>query len=846
MIALDAFRAGLGDRYVVERELGRGGMATVYLATDTKVGRQVAIKVLHPDLSAQLGAERFRREIQIATQLAHPNILALYDSGESAGYLYYVMPFVLGESLRERLTRERQLPIEDAVRIGVQVANALDFANRHGVVHRDVKPENILLEDGNAVVADFGVARALYAAGDGTKLTQTGMAIGTPHYMSPEQALAEKNIDGRSDQYALACVIYEMLAGQPPFTGASMQQLAMRHAIDTVPPLRVQRQTVSQELEAVILRALAKAPADRWPSLKDFAQALVAPTNITWSWRSATLAMNRTSYRSPRERLVRGALAAGALAVAVGGGSIAWKQTRSARADAAESRLDPRRLAVAYFTDGSGNGALGHLADGLTESLIQQLARVDQLDVVSAEGVAPFRGRDVPRDSMAEALQAGTLVLGSVDAEGERVRVTVKLVDGESGAERDTRTFTVPANDALALRDSLARDVDYFLRENLGREIRLKRERASTTSSDAWLLVRRAERLRKDAEALAMDDSADAADRIFVRADSLLVAATRADERWTEPLVQRSWNGYRRALTGFRGGALERADVVRVLREAIAVADTSLGRDSTSSSALEVRGSARYLLHLAHLVTDPREAHLTIERAEADLVAATKRDPHNASAWTTLSHLYANKPDFASAKLAALNAYQEDAYLAKAPDILHRLYQSSYLTETFDDASDWCAEGLRRFPRDPKFVDCRLWLLTVRKTAPQALPDSAWRLVDSIDARYPHGAGELQRRTARVAAAIVLGRAGMPDSAKRVLVRLREGADEFDRDDLLMTYEAYARLTMDDRDGALDLLTRYVTAHPEHREGWRKDSAWWWRPLEGDPRYDRLMAGAGH
>ena len=840
MFDTERFSAGLDGQYTLERELGRGGMATVFLATDVKHSRKVAIKVPHPDLAAAVGAERFKREIQIATTLSHPNILTLYDSGEAGGFLYYVMPFVEGESLRDRLTRERQLPIEDAVRLAIEVANAIDYAHRHGVVHRDIKPENIMLEDGHAIVADFGVARALSAAGDEVKLTQTGMAIGTPQYMSPEQALAEKSVDGRSDQYALACVIYEMLAGQPPFTGSSMQQLVMRHAIEPVPPLRVQRQTVSEELEAVILRALAKAPADRWPSLKEFAQALAQPTGVTWAWRSPTLAMAMPPRRGLRARrnLVT---AAAMLVVLVGGGTIAWKQRVNATARAADlDEILSRKVAVTYFVDASVDRSLGYLADGLTESLIRQLDRVDALDVVSTSGVARFRGDDVSPDTVARVLGVGTLVQGSVDRDGDRVRVTVKLIDGPSGDAVDRHTFTAPAREALAIRDSLAGDVSDFLRRRIGTNIRLKRERMETGSPEAWVLVQRAERVHKDAEAQFADDSAEAAARSFVRADSLLGVAERADPLWVEPVVQRAWIAYRRARTS------PPAAQAALAREAIAQADRALTHDPQNASALEVRGTSRYFLYLAHLVDDPKEADALFADAERDLVASTQRQPRNASAWTTLSHLYANKPDFAQAKLAALNAYQQDAWLAKAPDIVDRLYQTSYLTETFTDARHWCEEGERRFPSDPRFVQCRLWLLTVPRVSEVPLPDSAWRLYRALDSRQPP-LDEYTRRMLRVPVAIVLGRAGLADSARRVLHAMRvpaADADEVDPRRDLLYYEAYARLTMADRDTALVLLRDYVARNPEHRKGWRKDSAWWWRSIENDPRFASLMGGA--
>ena len=241
----------MADRYVIERELGRGGMATVYLAHDLKHDRRVALKVLHPELAATLGPERFLREIRTTARLDHPHILPVHDSGETHGQLWYTMPYVEGESLRDRLRREVQLPVEEAVRLTREVADALDYAHRHGLVHRDVKPENILLSDGHARVADFGVARALDAAG-GSQLTETGMSVGTPAYMSPEQASAGQ-MDGRSDIYALGCVLYEMLAGEPPFTGLTPQAILAKRVLEPVPHVRTLREGVPEPLEQAIM-----------------------------------------------------------------------------------------------------------------------------------------------------------------------------------------------------------------------------------------------------------------------------------------------------------------------------------------------------------------------------------------------------------------------------------------------------------------------------------------------------------------------------------------------------------------------------------------------------------------
>src|SRR2546421_11268993 len=272
---LPRIQAALAKRYAIQRELGHGGMAVVFYAEDRKHHRPVAVKVLRPELGAVIGSERFLREIEIAAQLTHPHILPLYDSGAAVGLLYYVMPYVEGESLRDRLEREKQLPLDDALQIAREVADALSFAHSYGVVHRDIKPENILLEAGHAVVSDFGIARAVTAAG-ARRITQTGVALGTPAYMSPEQAAAETELDGRSDVYSLGCVLYEMLAGQPPFTGPTGQAVIAKRFTDPVPSARRLRETIPLPMDQAIAKALARAPADRFATPHQFAEALRA------------------------------------------------------------------------------------------------------------------------------------------------------------------------------------------------------------------------------------------------------------------------------------------------------------------------------------------------------------------------------------------------------------------------------------------------------------------------------------------------------------------------------------------------------------------------------------------
>ena len=302
MNPLERLQAALADRYRLEHELGQGGMATVYLAHDLRHDRKVAVKVLRPSLAAVIGAERFLAEIKTTAGLQHPHILPLHDSGEVDGQLFYVMPRVEGESLRDRLEREKQLPIPEAVRIATEVASALDYAHRHGVIHRDIKPENILLHDGQALVADFGIALAVSAAG-GSRMTETGLSLGTPHYMSPEQAMGDRSLDARTDVYALGCVLYEMLTGDPPFQGSTAQAILAKVMTEKPWPIRGFRDTVPEHLEAAALTALAKLPADRFATAAEFAAALADSTGARHAATTTFLAAGGSRALQPGSRL---------------------------------------------------------------------------------------------------------------------------------------------------------------------------------------------------------------------------------------------------------------------------------------------------------------------------------------------------------------------------------------------------------------------------------------------------------------------------------------------------------------------------------------------------------------
>ena len=385
-------RAALRDHYDVVSELGRGGMATVFLAEDLKHGRRVAIKVLSPELSSSIDSERFRQEIHIAARLNHPHILPVFDSGDANGHLYYVMPLVEGESLRGRLNRETQLSIDDAVGIACEVADALSYAHAFGVIHRDIKPENILMHGGHAVVADFGIAHVIQEAG-GEKLTKTGRSVGTATYMSPEQ-FSGAHVDGRSDMYSLACVLYEMLVGEVPFTGPNAVAIMARHTMEAPPSIQIVRSTVPDELEGAVMRALEKVPADRFQTVSQFKEALLGRGNTSTyvrRTRAHTLTMHANDAARVRRRkrtLAAGALAMVLLASSALAGRYYWWERPHPAASAGDVAL-LRHIAVLYFDDASRDSSLTHVADGLTEALISQLRLVEGLEVVSADGVAP-------------------------------------------------------------------------------------------------------------------------------------------------------------------------------------------------------------------------------------------------------------------------------------------------------------------------------------------------------------------------------------------------------------------------------------------------------------------------
>ena len=492
----EALRAALASRYEVERELGQGGMATVYLARDLKHRRQVAIKIVRPDVAAALGSERFLREIDLAASLTHPHILPLYDSGEAGGFLYYVMPYVEGESLRAKLDREKQLPLEDALRIAREVADALSHAHGRGIVHRDIKPANILLESDHAVVADFGIAHGVSAATGETltALTATGMTIGTPAYMSPEQAAGSKTLDGRSDLYSLGCVLYEMLAGQPPFTGPTAESLVHQHLSVTPRPITETRPSVPNWVASALQRALAKAPADRF-SAALFIAALTRPD--TGSLPATPAPVNGPSSvpqpSVPSGSRVRSPWAVAAvtlLAMAALGGAFyvarpLWRPAATPAASAAHQRS---AIAVLPFQNLSAERTDAYFAGGLHDELLTQLSKVAALKVISRTSVMGYQTTTKPLRQIADELGVGSIVEGSVQVIGGRLRVNVQLIDAVTDqhlwAERYDRTM----DDAFAIQSEVAQMIVASVGAALSSDEQGRLAAAPTANAEAYRL----------------------------------------------------------------------------------------------------------------------------------------------------------------------------------------------------------------------------------------------------------------------------------------------------------------------------------------------------------------------
>jgi TolB-like protein/tRNA A-37 threonylcarbamoyl transferase component Bud32/Flp pilus assembly protein TadD len=494
----------LADRYRIERELGQGGMATVYLAYDLKHDRRVAVKVLKPELAAVLGAERFLAEIKVTANLQHPNLLPLFDSGAAGEFLYYVMPYVEGETLRARIERERQLPVEEVIRLVPLLANALDYAHARGIIHRDLKPENILLQAGQPVIADFGIALAVAQAG-GSRVTETGLSLGTPHYMSPEQAAGDRGLDARSDQFALAAVTYEMLAGEPPHTGPTSQAIIARLMTERPRSLRATRVAVPPSVDLAVARALNKSPADRFASCGAFAEALVA----------------RPASRRRLAGLIAGA---GLILLAV----VAWALLRGGRS--APPQDAEQSLAVLPLANLSGDPADDYFGIGLAEEMTRAIAQTG-VRVIGRVSAGALQARGLDERAIARELGVTSLLTGTVQRSSGQVRISVTLVSANDGAVRWSERYDRPLENVFAVQDEIASTVAATLLGSLNRPAAATTRRAETTDPEAHSLFLQGQVLfnrrgaRNLQQAIVLFERAAARDPKYARAQASLAMA---------------------------------------------------------------------------------------------------------------------------------------------------------------------------------------------------------------------------------------------------------------------------------------------------------------------------------
>jgi serine/threonine-protein kinase len=601
---LQRLTALLADRYRIEREVGQGGMATVYLAEDLKHQRKVAVKVLRPELAAALGPERFLREIAITAQLDHPHILPLLDSGAvhpshpersegSLSFLYYVMPFVEGESLRDRLTRDKQLPLDEALQITREVADALGYAHARRVIHRDIKPENILLSGGHARVADFGIARAIDAAG-GEKLTETGLAVGTPTYMSPEQSVGEGDLDGRSDLYSLGCVLYEMLAGEPPYSGPTAQAVIAKRFREPVPRISTLRETVPPSLEAALVRVLAKAPADRFASAAEFEMALATE--------------NRSAERAARRLPAAKWIAAAAGLLVVTSMAAVWMVARRSSDDASPASA-PKSLAVLPFTTAAGDTANAYFAEGIAEEVTNALAQVPGLRIAGRRSAMRFSGKDASAEEVGAALDVGAVLEGTVHRAGDRIRVSAQLTSTSDGLVLWSRSYARELKDVFAVQEEIARAIAGALQVAFAGGAEAGRPARGTSDLEAYDLYLKGLYFYRRRTSTALTQSLASLEQAVAR-DSMFAAAHAALAMTFLTLPYNSLTPMGDVLPRARAAAQRAA----LLDPTLADAHTALG--------------------VAHA-----EAFEWAE-AEAEYRRAIALDPHAAEAYYRLGHMF--------------------------------------------------------------------------------------------------------------------------------------------------------------------------------------------------------------
>ena len=815
-----ALTQALRDRYVLERELGHGGMATVYLALDRKHDREVAVKVLRPELAAVLGRERFLAEIALAAKLDHPHILTLIDSGEADGNLYYVLPYIRGESLRQRLKSEHQLPLDEAVLIACQVAGALDYAHRHGVIHRDIKPENIMLHEGEAMVTDFGIALAVRNSA-GERLTATGLSVGTPQYMSPEQATGERELTARSDLFSLGVVVYEMLTGDPPFRGSTSQAVVARLMTERPAGIRIVRDTVPVEIETAVLRALAKVPADRFPNGDAFAAALRAGMSSARAGRGA-------AERERRRRLApawRWAIVLAVITAGIGLGLSVRSIRESGPSRVRASRLGTPLVLVSPFQAGGNDTLTESIARVLSEAIVDSLATISGLRAVATTGDTPEA-----TESLVRGAEISLIVAGSIDRRENELKAVGRVSEGATRVQLFSVALQSSPGAVPVLEADLVERTVRFVRRYVGSEVRRRAVAAETEDSAArgyWSRAMSIIDAVSSPDALSLP--ASTADRLAV-ADSLLGEAIRQDPRWIGPHIARGW-AYLESASLYGSEGQRDSPRIAAHRKAVAAADAAIRIAPADADAHELRGVALVGLWFEA----PSDQADSIGReAELELNRAISRDLNVARAWEALGTYYLFVGRFAEGRQAIAQAQQADAFLLSEPRILRWQILADLNLEHYADAAQTCARGARWYPGDLAFMNCQ-YIILGWSAGDLASARRAWQLGVKAEHRVTPARRSDTYRANLLMTAAILARAGLRDSAQSLL-RTFDGTRHGPVDlDGFASDEAYVRLLVGQEDKALALLRTFLRSNWAQR-GYIARTPWF-RSLHGHPAF---------
>jgi TolB-like protein/predicted Ser/Thr protein kinase len=778
-------QGALADRYRIERELGAGGMAAVYLAQDLKHDRQVAVKVLREELSASLGKERFLREIKVAAALQHPHILPLYDSGAADGLLFYVMPYVDGLSLREKLVKGGELPIGDAVRILRDIADALSEAHRHGVVHRDLKPENVMLRGRHALVMDFGVAKALSDATGRQSLTTVGIALGTPTYMAPEQAVADPHVDHRADIYAFGVVAYELLAGRPPFAGTNPQQVLAAHVTTAAEPITTHR-TMPPALAALVMRCLEKRPSDRCQSAEELItqlEAVLTPSGgIT---PTATVPVPVAAAAAPRSRRLPLAIALGAVLVLLGFG--AWRATHRppvAGSGGGLPAVTAKRVGVLPFASRSRDTSDAYLGDGMATDMTTTLAGMTGLHVVSRSSAFALRGKTAREAGT--ALSADAMVEGTVGKVDGALRVTVSLVNVADEAMLWSQRYDVTEKDLYALQDSAAAAIASVLGVGLGRRADAGLAAHRTADPEAHDLVLRGQFLT--------EQNAEAGLR---QAIALFERAAMLDSTYADP-----WNGMAQAWLFLADTYLAPRAAVPPMRAAI---DKALSLDPTSAWAHALNG----VLLNVYIRDYPAGEREFLRAIALDSTAPLAGD----YGWL----LHARGLDD-SALAVARRARRHNPFAYEPLNLAVSLFSDLGM---LDSATAVC-QALRRLAAD----NCDERLLILRGHAAE--------VVAARKARPPTDPVDMLNL------AEALARAGDTAAARRQLsAALTAAGSRYVRED----YVAGVYLALGDTTRTLEWLERGLDAQAANMA--QINRFWKFKPLHGNPGFADIVKRAG-